>query len=126
MPRSGGRTWWAHFEFTRINIEPTILCKKIEDLRQLGAFMFLLPPAANDAGRKGFEVDGQVESTGGRLSLLRAQRCHRIQLRRSSRGHAYCYHSGTKQHGQRDAPGQRISWTHTIENSRQEPSCTDG
>jgi hypothetical protein len=29
---SGGRTWWAHFEFTRINIEPTILRKKIEDL----------------------------------------------------------------------------------------------
>ena len=36
----GGRTWWAHFEFTRMNIEPTILRKKIEDLRQLGAFMF--------------------------------------------------------------------------------------
>ena len=35
---SGGRTWWAHFEFTRINITPTILLKKIEDLRQLGAF----------------------------------------------------------------------------------------
>ena len=30
----GGRTWWAHFEFTRINIELTILCKKIEDLRE--------------------------------------------------------------------------------------------
>ena len=28
---SGGRTWWAHFEFTRINIEPIILRKKIED-----------------------------------------------------------------------------------------------
>jgi hypothetical protein len=32
---SGGRTWWAHFEFTRINITPTILPKKIEDLRVL-------------------------------------------------------------------------------------------
>ena len=31
MPLSGGRTWWAHFEFTRINITPTILRKKIED-----------------------------------------------------------------------------------------------
>ena len=30
----GGRTWWAHFEFTRINIELTILPKKIEDLRE--------------------------------------------------------------------------------------------
>ncbi len=31
---SGGRTWWAHFEFTRIHITPTILPKKIEDLRE--------------------------------------------------------------------------------------------
>jgi len=30
-PRSGGRTWWAHFEFTRINIAPIILHKKIEE-----------------------------------------------------------------------------------------------
>jgi len=32
----GGRSWWAHFEFTRINIELTILRKKFEDLRQAG------------------------------------------------------------------------------------------
>jgi serine/threonine protein kinase len=32
-----GRTWWAHFEFTRINTTPTILRKKIEDLREAGA-----------------------------------------------------------------------------------------
>ena len=25
FPVSGGRSWWAHFEFTRINIEPIIL-----------------------------------------------------------------------------------------------------
>ena len=37
---SGGRSWWAHFAFTRINIEPIILRKKFEDVRQLGAFMF--------------------------------------------------------------------------------------
>src|SRR5216683_929017 len=39
-PRSGlngGRTWWAHFEFTRINIEPTILRKKTEDVHEAGA-----------------------------------------------------------------------------------------
>jgi hypothetical protein len=35
----GGRSWWTHFEFTRINIEPIILCKKIEDLREAGAVM---------------------------------------------------------------------------------------
>jgi hypothetical protein len=29
--RSGGRTWWAHFEITRINTAPTILPKKIEE-----------------------------------------------------------------------------------------------
>ena len=31
MPVSGGRSWWEQFEFTCINIEPTILGKKIED-----------------------------------------------------------------------------------------------
>ena len=35
---SGGRTWWAHFEFTRINIEPIILKNKIEERRVLRAF----------------------------------------------------------------------------------------
>jgi hypothetical protein len=29
---SGGRTWWAHLEFTPINIKLTILSKKIEEL----------------------------------------------------------------------------------------------
>jgi hypothetical protein len=33
----GGRTWWAHFEFTRINIAPIILRKKIEDVREVRA-----------------------------------------------------------------------------------------
>jgi hypothetical protein len=32
IPPGGGRTWWAHFEFTRINIKPIILYKKIEEL----------------------------------------------------------------------------------------------
>jgi hypothetical protein len=31
---AGGRSWWAHLAFTRINIAPTILRKKIEDLRE--------------------------------------------------------------------------------------------
>ena len=29
---------WAHFEFTRTNIAPTILCEKIEELRFVGRF----------------------------------------------------------------------------------------
>ena len=37
FPFNGGRTWWARFEFTRINIEPIILKNKIEDLREAGA-----------------------------------------------------------------------------------------
>ena len=39
MRLSGGRTWWAHFEFTRIYIEPIILRKKIEDLHEAGAIL---------------------------------------------------------------------------------------
>ena len=35
---SGGRTWWANYEFTRINIELTILLKKIEAPRVMRAF----------------------------------------------------------------------------------------
>jgi len=35
----GGRTWWAHLEFTRINIRPTILRKKVEDLREVAPVM---------------------------------------------------------------------------------------
>ena len=35
---NSGCRWWAHFEFTRINIEPIILRKKIEERRILGAF----------------------------------------------------------------------------------------
>jgi hypothetical protein len=33
----GGRSWWAHFESTLINIEPIILKNKIEDVRDVGA-----------------------------------------------------------------------------------------
>jgi hypothetical protein len=33
-PPNGGRTWWAHFALPRINIEPTFLRKKFEDLRE--------------------------------------------------------------------------------------------
>jgi hypothetical protein len=34
--RDGSHQWWAHFKFTRINIEPIILRKKIEDAREAG------------------------------------------------------------------------------------------
>jgi hypothetical protein len=41
---SGGRSWWAHFALTRINIEPTIPKKEIEELmnvRGVGEKSFL-------------------------------------------------------------------------------------
>jgi hypothetical protein len=31
LPVSGGRSWWAHYEFTRTNIEPIIPGKKVEE-----------------------------------------------------------------------------------------------
>jgi hypothetical protein len=34
----GGRTWWAHFEFPRINITRIIRRKKMEELRTFGAY----------------------------------------------------------------------------------------
>jgi len=43
MPCSGGRTWWARFEFTRINIEPIILKNKIEESEEVDASPIRIP-----------------------------------------------------------------------------------
>src|SRR6266576_1374402 len=50
-----GTTWWAHFEFTRINIEAIILRKKIEDWREVSAFTAL----ARRISRKRIRPSGQ-------------------------------------------------------------------
>ena len=54
---SGGRTWWAHFEFTRINIEPIILKNKIEEIMNvqgIGEKSFLkLKPQITVGGSSG-------------------------------------------------------------------------
>ena len=55
QPASGGRTWWAHIEFTRINIEPIVLRKKIEDGREVSAFTAL----ARRISRKRISPSGQ-------------------------------------------------------------------
>jgi hypothetical protein len=57
----GGRTWWAHLAFHRMNIAPTILREKIEDLmnvRGVGEKSFLklkplitVAPAKGEAGQ---------------------------------------------------------------------------
>jgi hypothetical protein len=41
-PLGGGRPWWAHFEFTRINIAPTILPKKVEEFLNVATFSLLV------------------------------------------------------------------------------------
>jgi len=57
----GGRTWWAHFEFTRINIEPIIRKNKIEELmnvRGVGEKNFLkLKPQITVAPAKAEHAD---------------------------------------------------------------------
>jgi hypothetical protein len=52
--------WWAHLQFTRINTAPTILRKKIEDFRQLGAVRLSVEPAVPKPG-----VRGQIWRSSG-------------------------------------------------------------
>ena len=58
MRLSGGRTWWAHFEFTRINIEPIILRKKIEEQLILGAFNASSTATWSQEGSTEFQPSG--------------------------------------------------------------------
>ena len=58
----GGRTWWAHFEFTRINIEPIILKNKIEDSRHVGDLTLL----AERHGQRSTRRDQLSAVNGGR------------------------------------------------------------
>ena len=50
----GGRTWWARFAFTRINIAPTILCRKIEDLGETRFSVWQSTTAASTPHDVGF------------------------------------------------------------------------
>src|SRR5205823_765408 len=75
MRLSGGRTWWAHFEFTRINIEPIILRKKIEDVREAGAALL-------DQHRAVF--------LSFRPSSVPSERLHRLHARRTSGRNPAC------------------------------------
>src|SRR5437867_1794994 len=79
----GGRTWWAHFAFTRINIAPTILYKKIEDVLELGASksidrctnlmtMFRSPPTLRRSARADEAPHHAAEQR--RLDLTRRDR----------------------------------------------------
>jgi hypothetical protein len=45
-PRGGGRTWWAHFKFTLINIALTIHKNQFEDAREVSAIVGVRAAAA--------------------------------------------------------------------------------
>ena len=47
----GGRIWWAHFEFTRINTAPTFLPKKIEELHIVGAFVAAVAAISHEVSK---------------------------------------------------------------------------
>jgi hypothetical protein len=68
----GGRTWWAHFAFTRIKSTPTILAKKIEDLRSLAAFFGCMPQCAlrgSLEGSDGLPMSPRVSEVEAELSI---------------------------------------------------------
>ena len=43
-PTTGGHTWWAHVELTRIDTTPTILRKEIEHMGGAGASTSIASP----------------------------------------------------------------------------------
>jgi hypothetical protein len=61
--RSGGRTWWAHLAFTRMNIQLTIPKNQVEELmnvRGIGEKSFLkLKPLITVSADKGDRASGQ-------------------------------------------------------------------
>ena len=73
---SGGRTWWAHFEITRINIEPIILRKKIEESLRI-------EPKTSGVGKCGGYLDLRAfqerRQTGGGSSLASGHRFPRYR-----------------------------------------------
>jgi hypothetical protein len=73
MRLSGGRSWWAHFKFTRINIELIFLRKKIEEQLALTALSFarrsLRPWEYREAGGSCTERDGPSDGRVDRATI---------------------------------------------------------
>jgi hypothetical protein len=63
----GGRTWWAHFAFTRINTTPTILPKKIEESLRNEPKTSRVGKCVGYLDLRAFQCEGQ---TGGGSSLI--------------------------------------------------------
>jgi hypothetical protein len=68
----GGRTWWAHFEFTRINTTPTILQKQIEESLRIESKTSGVGKCVGYLDLRAFQGERQ---TGGGLSLTSAHLC---------------------------------------------------
>jgi hypothetical protein len=75
----GGRTWWAHFTFTCLNIAPTIRRKKIEETRSISetrsrtrdslGVAVVHAPAARIAAWGRFRNDGAPARNHGAIML---------------------------------------------------------
>ena len=65
-----GSEGWAHFEFTRINITPTILRKKIEELCEARALMSVSRRPFHGGRTIAVEVHHNVRSVGGSTQVI--------------------------------------------------------
>jgi hypothetical protein len=77
IPLSGGRTWWAHFEFTRINIARIILRNKFEDCVDLGAFGRLVQ---SESLRRSLEISRRLAHSDAQEVSLRGLRAKTIDV----------------------------------------------
>jgi len=67
----GGRTWWAHLAFSRINIELTILQKEIEESLRNEPKTSRVGKCVGYLDLRAFQSEGQ---TGGGSSLISGHR----------------------------------------------------
>src|SRR3989441_6811032 len=80
----GGRTWWAHFEFTRINIAPTILSRKMEDEPEASASRIKILAMLDIAQqRPAAGRPHQIEERANAPLTLASRRFRRIWARKS-------------------------------------------
>jgi hypothetical protein len=79
---SGGRTWWAHFEFTRINIEPII---RLEGEKNGGAFEFFADGVGRFRSIETPPVLGRTDLRLGEIGDLNLERSAHSRLRMFAR-----------------------------------------
>jgi hypothetical protein len=110
---TGGRTWWAHYEFTPINIELTILPKKIEDLREVVGPRWKTPAVASRI------VLGETPACPHRRGIQLAQP-HRVR-----RGNGRRRRAAVLSRQSRIASRQRGRLRARIRRGRHDAACHD-